>query len=345
MRIRQVDAIMNGDILAEPVLNDKKNVIIPSGTALKTEYIPLIHSLGIDTLMIDDPYEDYENSHTIIPEVAFHNYVARVRELMERHIYHDGASLHEFEIIAHELMKDTHDIEPEMLMDIKERPADLYEHTVMVTILSLVIAKRLGLDKTKRYNIAIGCLLHDIGLRYVTVPYTNRNLISGDPISVFEFKKHTILGYSAMEDEAWVPNISRKMILNHHENAEGSGFPMRQKCKEIECKIIQVCDVFDSAICGMERERISVRDALQLIESGAGTLFDEKIVELMVSLIAKYPTGTTVVTNGEKSGVVVEQTTNADKPVIMVLDVENPSILTDKLNLLEAMGISILQVV
>ena len=61
MRIRQVDAINNGDVLTEAIMNEQKNVIIPAGTVLKMDYIPLIKSLGVDTVMIDDPYENYEH--------------------------------------------------------------------------------------------------------------------------------------------------------------------------------------------------------------------------------------------------------------------------------------------
>ena len=37
----------------------------------------------------------------------------------------------------------------EEIIDLKERRADLYEHTVMVTLLSVMVAKKLKLDKNK----------------------------------------------------------------------------------------------------------------------------------------------------------------------------------------------------
>ena len=346
MRIRQVNAITTGDVLTEAITNDQRNVIIPAGTVLKEDYIPLISSLGVETLMIDDPYENYEKTHTVIPEESFRSYVERVQELMERHIYNNGSTaFFEFEVIANELVKEVGSVKTTTLIEVKERPANLYEHTVMVTILALLVAKKMQLDKTKRYNIAVGCLLHDIGLRYVTIPYTNRNMEEGDPAAVFEYKKHTILGYSAMEDEAWIPAISRKMILCHHENGEGTGFPMRQKCKEIECKIIQVCDKFDSMICGIEEKRTSVREAIDYLSENIGMEYEQKIVDLLMNVIAKYPTGTTVMTTEEKAGVVIQQTQIAEKPVIMVLDIENPSLHLQTMDLSESIDISILQVV
>ena len=54
-----------------------------------------------------------------------------------------------------------------------------------------------------------------------------------------------------MDEESWIAPISMKMVLSHHENMAGTGFPMKQKNKELECRIIQACDAFDSLISGM----------------------------------------------------------------------------------------------
>ncbi len=49
--------------------------------------------------------------------------------------------------------------------------------------------------------------------------------------SFYEYKKHTILGYSALDEESWIAPISMKMVLSHHENMAGTGFPIKQKNK------------------------------------------------------------------------------------------------------------------
>ena len=346
MRIKTVNSLCGGEILAEPVLTEKKEILIPKGTELKEDYIPLIQSLGIETLMIEDPYEAFEMPYSIISQSTMECIVSKVRKLMEGHIYKtDNKSMREFEIIANDIVKEVNKIsETDLIIDMKERSSDLYEHTVMVTLLSVFVAKKLKLDSNKLYNVAIGCLLHDIGIRYVTVPYEYRDFSEADQAEIFEFKKHTILGYSALEEESWIPNISRKMILSHHENLNGTGFPMKQKYKEIECKIIQACDAFDCYISGMECKRLSVQDALQKMKENADVLYEKKIVNNLASMIARYPVGTTVKTNSEKDGVVISQTDDPENPIIMLLEEE---VLGDnkKMNLMLEKNISILQVV
>ena len=345
MKIKSIDVLKGGEILAEPLMSQRKDTIIPRGTVLKIEYVPLLISMGISTVMIEDPYEDYESPNLIIDNERFIEYVSRIKRIMEGHIYQSNKSLRECEIIANELVKEIQEISDDVIIDMKERPANLYEHTIMVTLLSLIVAKKLHLEKEQLYNIALGCLLHDIGLRYITVPYENKDLKNMSAADVFELKKHTILGFSALENESWIPQVSRKMILAHHERADGNGYPMRQKYKETECKIIQVCDTFDRYISGMECSRISIQDVLAKLETGTGVRYDKKVVNKLIEMIAPYPVGTTVKTTDEKKGVVISQTEDKNSPMIMIIDAEeNSEKEFEKYNLLLDKNVSILDI-
>lgn len=342
MRIRAVSKLIGGEILAEAILTREKEILIPKGTELKSEYIPLIQSLEIESLMLEDPYEDYEKPHFIIQESSIKKYTESVRKLMEGHIYHENdKSLKIFEVIANDIVKEINSSTADAILDMKERSSNLYEHTIMVTLLSVLVGKKLKLDEQRLYNLALGCLLHDIGLRYITIPYEGRDLTTIEPAEMFEYKKHTILGYSALQDEKWIPQISRKMILSHHENMEGTGFPMKQKYKETECRIIQACDAFDCYISGMECKRMSVQEALDIIIGNAGKKYDKAVVDNLVSTVAKYPVGTTVKTNVEERGVVISQTVDPENPIIMILNTDECS----ERNLMLEENISILGVV
>ena len=341
MRIKSVSSLCGGEILAEPVLTEKNEILIPKGTALKEDYIPLIQSLNIETLMLEDPYEDYENPNPIICPGTMDKIVERVRKLIEGHIYHSNKSMREFEIIANDIVKEVDDMSGDVIIDMKERSSNLYEHTVMVTLLAINVARKLKMDRDKQYNIALGCLLHDIGIRYITTKYENQDWNKVDPVEVFEYKKHTIMGFSALEEEGWVPDIARKMVLSHHERMNGSGFPMRQKNRELECKIIQACDAFDCYISGMECKRMSVQNAIERITDEAGTLFEKKIVKSLLSGIAYYPVGTTIkISSGEKA-VVISQTDDPKSPIVLISDDEKEK----KHNLMLEKDISILHIV
>ena len=78
------------------------------------------------------------------------------------------------------------------------------------------------------------------------------------------------------------------------------------------------------------------------IASEAGILYEPKIVDHLVAMVAKYPVGTTVKTNDETEGVVVSQTLDPENPIIMVINAENER---HRRNLMLEENISILQIV
>lgn len=66
MNIRQVKTLTGGEVLAESVVTEEKTTLISAGTVLKPEYLDLLSFLEIGTVCIEDPYEEYEESHDLI---------------------------------------------------------------------------------------------------------------------------------------------------------------------------------------------------------------------------------------------------------------------------------------
>lgn len=343
MRIRLVKTLIGGEILEEPVITEEKETLILGGTILKPEYLDLISFLGIDTVCIKDPYEEYENPHYIITKEKMTDYIDRVKKILENHIYHGKDSLEGMINVAKELVEDLLQTDENIVVDMDQKNGNLYEHTVRVTILSIMVAIRLKLKKDVLYRIALGCLLHDLGIRYITVPYMNYDLENSSAAEVFEFKKHTILAYSALESEKWVDAIAKKMVLSHHERKDGSGFPLKQKTKEIECNILQVCDTFDCLISGMECKRTGIQQALEYLVETSDILFERKIVKIIQKMVAYYPVGTKVKLSTGEVGVVISQTEDSIKPVIAVLN-EKENMTDIKYELNNNRKISILQI-
>lgn len=320
MRIRQIKALRGGELLAESVMTEEKGVLISKGTVLKPEYLDLLSFLGIDTVCIEDPYAEYEKPHQFMQNDVFLSYVKRVQKILENHIYGGKEDLREIEPLAKDMIEAMMAIDDSMAIDFEERSGNLYEHTIMVTFLSIAVAKKMKLKEDVIHTIAVGCLLHDLGLRYITVPFINYDPEKSTTTEAFEFKKHSILAYTALENEHWLNEMAKKMILCHHEKRDGSGFPLRQKIKEIECNILQVCDAFDCMVSGMECKRSSVQHALEYITEAADVLYDKKVVKAIEKIIARYPVGTKVKLNTGEMGIVISQTKDTTHPIVAVLE-------------------------
>ena len=320
MRIRQVRALKGGELLAESVLTEEKEVLISKGTVLKPEYLDLLSFLGVDTVCIEDPYAEFEEPHQFMDKEVILNYVNRVQKILENHIYNGTSDLCSIEPLANDIIKDMMAVEEGIVIDFEERSGNLYEHTIMVTFLAIAVAKRLKLSEQEIHTVALGSLLHDLGLRYITVPYINYDPEKSTATEAFEFKKHSILAYSALENEHWLSANAKKMILAHHERRDGSGFPLRQKTREIECNILQVCDVFDCMVSGMECKRTNVQSALEYITEAADVLYEKKVVKAIEKIVARYPVGTKVKLNTGSNGIVISQTEDTNHPIVAVLN-------------------------
>lgn len=344
MRIRSVKTLKGGERLAEPVITKEKETLISEGTVLKPEYLDLISFLGIDTVCIEDSYESYEEPHTLIGEERRQQYIAGVQKLLEKHIYQEKDALKNMEAIASDIVENMEEMDENIVIDMETRNGNLYEHTVMVTLLSVMVAKKLKLSKDEIYRIALGALLHDLGLRYITVDYINYDMESAPASEVFELKKHTILAYSVLEKEEWLDLGIKKMILSHHERVDGSGYPLKQKIKDVDCNILQACDALDCRISGIEGKRFGIQETLEYMIEATDILFEKKIVKIIQKSIAYYPVGTKVKLNTGENGVVLSQTTNSIRPVIGILDKQNK--MTDVIyNLEKEKTISILQII
>lgn len=343
MRIRLVNTLKGGERLAEPVITEEKETLIPNGTILKSEYLDLLSFLGIETVCIEDPFLSEEKPHQIISKEKTEEYIQRVQKILENHIYQGKNSLEKLKTLSEEIVAELMSVDENLVIDVQERNGNLYEHTIMVTLLAVMVARKLKIEEESLQEIALGCLLHDLGLRYITVPYMNQDMESRSSSEVFEYKKHTIQAYSVLEGENWIGTNAKKMILSHHERRDGSGFPLKQKSRELECNILQACDAFDCAISGMERKRIGIQEALEYLMETADVLFERKIVKILVKLAGRYPVGTKVRLTSGEMGIVISQTDNSIRPVIGVLD-EAEQLTEIRYELNKTKKISILQV-
>lgn len=343
MRIRLVNTLKGGERLAEPVITEEEETLIPNGTVLKSEYLDLLSFLGIEAVCIEDPFTSEEKPHQIISREKTEEYIKRVQKILENHIYQEKNSLEKLKPLSEEIVAELLQVDENIVIDMEERNGNLYEHTIMVTMLAVMVARKLKIDEASLQEIALGCLLHDLGLRYITVPYINQNMENRPSSEIFEYKKHTIQAYSALEGEDWIGANAKKMILSHHERRDGSGFPLKQKSRELECNILQACDAFDCAISGMECKRIGIQEALEYLMETADVLFERKIVKIIAKLVGRYPVGTKVRLTSGELGIVISQTDNSIRPIIGVLD-ESEKLTEIRYELNKNKKISILQV-
>lgn len=122
------------------------------------------------------------------------------------------------------------------------------EHGMLVASLAVSLAKRLGCGEQLVQDIGLAGLVHDIGKTRLS-----RYVEDGrDTMTVEEIKyvrMHSMFSAEILRRKGFSERVC-EMVLYHHENADGSGYPKNLHGDEIPLgsKILRVCDVYAALI-------------------------------------------------------------------------------------------------
>lgn len=318
---KKVRDIEGNEVLARDIMTWDYQIILPQGATIRREHIEKLDELGITEVYVKNT-EAQAGEIVILKEETEKSIKEAVKDILERHTYQNNDELLELSNTADSIISDIIEEEEvvEKIFDIKERSADIYEHSISICSLAILTALKLGVEKSKIHDIGVGCLLHDIGLRYMTIDYKDQDVDTLNNQEMAEYKKHPVYGYSSLKDEQWISELSKTIILSHHERLDGSGFPLHAKDIPLECKIVNVCDTFDEMICGIGCKQIKVYEAIEYMKQFKNILFDGRIVDTFLGFTAVYPAGSLVMTNeGETAEVLSQNKDFQDRPVIRIL--------------------------
>ena len=320
MKLCKVNDLTGKEILAKDIITPEYKILLSAGTILKQDYIQKLQELDIKDVYIKEDEPDAKTVIILREEVG-ENIRFKVKNILEKHTYSHNEELVELCQTADNIISNIleEDGVIEKIFDIKGRSSDIYEHSINLCSLATIVAIKMKLPQQTVHDIGVSCLLHDLGLRYLTIEYENQNLDMLSEAEYGEYKKHPVYGYSALRSENWISNASKNMILYHHERLDGSGYPLRATEIPKECRIIQICDAFDEMICGIGCERSKVYEAVEYLKTFRNIKFDGEIVDIFLQFTAVYPAGSIVKTNEGETGVVLYQNKDfPDRPVIRI---------------------------
>lgn len=117
-------------------------------------------------------------------------------------------------------------------------------HGMQVSNLAWSVARRMGLSDDFCHQVAVAGMLHDIGKEEISgqIDENQERLVVEEMHYV---RLHAAAGYEILKREGY-PEEIQKMVLHHHENMDGSGYPDNLSGEKIPlgARIIRVCDVY-----------------------------------------------------------------------------------------------------
>jgi len=158
-------------------------------------------------------------------------------------------------------------------------------HQRNVSQIATFIAQEMKLPQDKIEGTRIASLIHDIGKISVPTELLNKSIA----LSYIEFsliKNHSQIGYDILKSIDFSYPVA-KIVLQHHERLDGSGYPNNLKGDEImlEAKIIGVADVVEAMSSHRPyRPSLGIDKALEEISKNKAILYDSKVVDACLKI-------------------------------------------------------------
>lgn len=318
-------SLKNGMKIDQKIVDKMGRTLIARDTVLDDFMIDSLARLGVAGIYIREGEEDPEDID-VAPEtlekieklkVADRAKVSLSESVKQRvaegvqYLYSNTASENFTDAtnnIANDLMKaitENHAIAVD-ISALKTSDEYTFKHSVDVATMSMIIAKKHGLDEKEIYDIGISGLLHDVGKSKIPHDVLNKPGRLSD-IEFAMMKQHTLFGYAILKDKEEISPAIAMGVLQHHEKIDGKGYPQGLSEEKINpyAKFLSVADIYDALVTERPyKTAFSQRDAIEMIMSMTGEL-DINVMRSFLGSVILYPVGCTVqLSNGEKARVV-----------------------------------------
>lgn len=338
MKTRQLSP---GMVIDQTVTDKSGKALIERGAILDDFHIEGLLRYGIMEIYIREGQDDADDEKEIIIPASVQKVISSERKADLNHVHikesvkkrvsegiqylYNNASSPEFteasKAIADELMNAINENDS-LAVDISAlKVSDEYtfKHSVDVSTMAMIIAKKYGLDAKSIREIGITGLLHDMGKSKIPNEILNKPAkLTPDEFEVM--KQHSAYGYHILKEKNEFDNNILLGVLQHHEKLDGTGYPIGASKDKIHiyAKIISVADIYDALVTARPYKiGFSPRDAVEMIMSMTSQL-DIDVMKSFLNSVILYPVDSIVtLSNGEKAKVVSNDMNYILRPTVV----------------------------
>jgi len=183
-------------------------------------------------------------------------------------------------------------------------------HSVNVSMLSLLLGRRVGLDAEVLTALIEAALLHDIGKTRIPLEIIQK------PGALDEHERrtieaHPVLGAEILMRMKGLHPLTPRIALEHHRTVKGTGYPDGGDgvIPHPLSQLVSVVDIYE-AVTGARTYRAPATPerACLMLARLAGDTLNTALVKTFVNTITFFPVGSLVRTSAEQLGVVVRPT-------------------------------------
>jgi len=160
------------------------------------------------------------------------------------------------------------------------RDGDSGEHSLRVTIVSVLLAERVGMARQEIRDLIKGAALHDVG----KIAIRDEILLKPGRLTDDEYeamKSHVDHGVDIVSRSAWLES-AHEVVRYHHERFGGGGYQRGLVGESIPlgARIFTIVDVFDALASPRHyKEAESFERSMAILEDGRGSHFDPALLD------------------------------------------------------------------
>jgi len=197
-----------------------------------------------------------------------------------------------------------------------------YIHPLNVTVLALIMAKSINVSKEDARLLGMAALFHDIGKAEIS----DKILLKKEPLTKSEqlhFEQHSEIG-ARIAQEIGLPVRFGKIIMQHHERADGSGYPKHLRGEQTDpfARLIAVVNGYDN-LCNPSNIALAKTpyEALAYMYASQRSKYDESLLKRLIKSLGIYPPGSILqLSTGSYATVISVNPNKPLRPFIMLHD-------------------------
>lgn len=198
-------------------------------------------------------------------------------------------------------------------------------HALNVAIISLLIARTLGLPEDELLDLGVGALMHDVGKTEVQDRF--RHAEDGfSSIELSAYRDHVAKGV-AVGHRMGLSVGALNVLAQHHEHADGSGFPLKHGGERLSrgARIVALVNRYDN-LCNPQARTLALtpHEAVSVLFAQGRQRFDAAVLNAFIRMMGVYPAGSLVQLTDDRFGLVVG--VNSSRPLKPRVLVHEPSL-------------------
>ncbi len=199
-------------------------------------------------------------------------------------------------------------------------------HALNVAVISLLMGRVFGFADAEMIDLGVGALMHDVGK--IDLPARLQHVdAQGNPAELVAYREHVALGL-VHGRRMGLSEGALTVLAQHHEMADGSGFPARltQDRMAIGARIVALVNRYDK-LCNPPQLALAMtpHEALSMIFAQSRNKFDATMLNAFIRMMGVYPPGSLVqLTDDRYAAVVSCNSSRPLKPRVLVCDTRVP---------------------